>query len=37
MPKMTKTPFQGSHMFPFEKPKDLAREINEILDGAEMK
>ena len=36
MPKMTKTSFQGNHMFPFEKPKDLAREINGILGGAEM-
>ena len=24
MPKMTKTPFQGSHMFSFEKPEELA-------------
>ena len=36
MPKMTKTPFQGSHMFPFEKPEELAREINGILGGTEM-
>ena len=36
MPKMTKTPFQGSHMFPFEKPKDLAMEINGILGRAEL-
>ncbi len=26
MPKITKKPFQGSHMFPFEKPEELARE-----------
>ena len=36
MPKMTKTPFQGSHMFPFEKPKDLAMEINRILGRSEL-
>lgn len=36
MPKITKTPFQGSHMFPFEKPEKLAREINEIMGGAEL-
>ena len=36
MPKMTKTPFQGSHMFPFEKPEELAREINGILGVAEL-
>ena len=36
MPKMTKTPFQGSHMFPFEKPKDLAMEINGILGNAKL-
>ena len=36
MPKMTKTPFQGSHMFPFEKPEELAREINGILGGAKL-
>ena len=36
MPKMTKTPFQGSHMFPFEKPKELARVINVILGRAEL-
>ena len=31
LPNMTRTPFQGSHMFPFEKPEELAREINGIL------
>ena len=36
MPNMNKTPFQGSHMFPFEKPEELAREINGILGGVEM-
>ena len=36
LPKMTKTPFQGSHMFPFEKPEELAREINEILGDAKL-
>ena len=36
MPKMTKTPFQGSHMFPFEKPEELAREINGILGDAKL-
>jgi pimeloyl-ACP methyl ester carboxylesterase len=35
MPKMTKTPFQGSHMFPFEKPLELAIEINGIMGGVE--
>ena len=33
MSQMTKTPFQGSHMFPFEKPKELASEINGMLGG----
>ncbi len=36
MPKMTKTPFQGSHMFPFEKPEELAMEINGILGEAKL-
>ena len=36
MPKMTKTPFQGSHMFPFEKLEELSREINGILGRAEL-
>ena len=36
MPKMTKTPFQGSNMFPFEKPEELAMEINGILGDAKL-
>ncbi len=35
-PKMTKTPFKGSHMFPFEKPEEFAREINGILGDAKL-
>ena len=31
MPKISKNPFHGSHMFPFEKPKELAELINKIL------
>ena len=31
MPKISKSPFHGSHMFPFEKPKELAKIINKIL------
>ena len=31
MPKISRSPFHGSHMFPFEKPKELADFINEIL------
>ena len=32
MPEISRTPFQGSHMFPLEKPKELAQRINGILD-----
>ena len=31
MPKISRSPFNGSHMFPFEKPKELAGFINKIL------
>ena len=31
MPKISRSPFYGSHMFPFEKPKELAEFINNIL------
>ena len=31
MPKISRSPFHGSHMFPFEKPKELAEFINNIL------
>ena len=31
MPKISRSPFHGSHMFPFEKPKELADIINKIL------
>ena len=31
MPKITRRPFHGSHMFPLEKPKELAVFINKIL------
>jgi len=31
MPKISISPFHGSHMFPFEKPKELAEYINKIL------
>ena len=31
MPKISRLPFHGSHMFPFEKPKELAEFINKIL------
>ena len=31
MPKISRSPFHGSHMFPFEKPKELAELINKIL------
>ena len=31
MPKISRSPFHGSHMFPFEKPKELAEFINKIL------
>ena len=31
MPKITRSPFNGSHMFPFEKPKELAGFINQIV------
>ena len=31
MPKISMIPFHGSHMFPFEKPKELAEIINKIL------
>jgi len=31
MPKISMNPFQGSHMFPFEKPRELAKIINKIL------
>jgi len=36
IPQIIKTPFQGSHMFPFEKPEELTTEINRILGGAEL-
>ena len=31
MPKISTSPFHGSHMFPFEKPRELAELINKIL------
>ena len=31
MPKITRRPFNGSHMFPFEQPKELAEFINQIV------
>ena len=31
MPKISSSPFHGSHMFPFEKPKELAEFINKIV------
>ena len=31
VPKVDLTPFPGSHMFPFEKPKELAGFINQIV------
>ena len=31
MPKISSSPFHGSHMFPFEKPKELAGFINQIV------
>ena len=31
MPKISTNPFHGSHMFPFEKPRELAVLINKIL------
>ena len=31
MPNITRSPFNGSHMFPFEKPKELAGFINQIV------
>ena len=31
MPKISKSPFHGSHMFPLEKPRELAEIINKIL------
>jgi len=31
MPKISRSPFHGSHMFPFEKPKELAGFINQIV------
>ena len=31
MPEISRTPFQGSHMFPLEKPNELAKKINGIL------
>ena len=31
MPKISRSPFNGSHMFPFEKPKELAGFINQIV------
>ena len=31
MPKISTNPFHGSHMFPFEKPRELAELINKIL------
>tara|TARA_B100000579_G_C22836358_1_gene859026 strand:- start:1483 stop:2256 length:774 start_codon:yes stop_codon:yes gene_type:complete len=33
MPKICMSPFHGSHMFPFEKPKELAEHINKILSS----
>ena len=33
MPNISRSPFHGSHMFPFEKPKELADFINNILDS----
>ena len=33
---VTKSPFQGSHMFSFENPKKLAEEINGILNGTKL-
>ena len=31
MPKISRSPFHGSHMFPFEKPIELAGFINQIV------
>ena len=31
MPNISRSPFHGSHMFPLEKPKELAEFINKIL------
>ena len=31
MPNITRSPFNGSHMFPFEKPKELAGFFNQIV------
>ena len=31
MSEISRTPFQGSHMFPLGKPKELAQKINGIL------
>ena len=31
MPEISRSPFNGSHMFPFEKPKELAGFINQIV------
>ena len=31
MPRISSSPFHGSHMFPFEKPKELAGFINQIV------
>ena len=31
MPNITRSPFNGSHMFPFEKPIELAGFINQIV------
>ena len=31
VPKVDLTPFPGSHMFPFEKPYQLAHSINQII------
>ena len=31
MPKISMNPFHGSHMFPFERPKELASLINQIV------
>ena len=31
LPNISRSPFHGSHMFPFEKPKELAEFINKIL------
>ena len=33
MPKISKHQFHGSHMFPFEKPRELAELINKILES----